>query len=200
MKKVVTEVAPAAQQDRVMGRAQLQSDSVPVEPPTFSEIYEVHFNHVWHTLRRLGVHERDLEDSCHELFIVVHRRLSDFDASRRVKPWLTGIAYRVASDYRRRARHRREIVKDDIAAVDHRRSPEDDASATEARALVMRGLEEVPLDQRIVFIMHDINKVSIPEIAAELDVSPNTLYSRLRLAREKFTAAVRAAVEVDDVR
>ncbi len=163
-------------------------------------MYSQGFDHVWYTLRRLGVHERDLEDKAHDVFLVVHRRLDDFEAARAIKPWLTGIAYRVASDYRRRARHRREVVKDSPTAASPARSPEEETGASEARALVHRALQGLPLDQRVVFVMHDLEGIGVPTIASELDVSHNTLYSRLRLARKKFTAAIRAAAEVDDVR
>lgn len=179
-----------------MNQAPLPSTPKVDDKPTFEAIYQAHFAHVWHTLRRLGVHERDLEDKVHDVFMVVHRRFEDFDISRRAKPWLTGITYRVASDYRRSARYKREVVKDEFATqADAGPGPERQAEAAQARRQVEAALEVVPLDQRVVVVMHDLNGVGIPDIARELGVSKNTLYSRLRLGREKFTTAVRAAAE-----
>ena len=71
--------------------------------PETHEVYTTHFRHVWHSLRRIGVPWADLEDAAHDVFVVVHRRLTDFDPERPIKPWLSGIAYRVASDRRRKA-------------------------------------------------------------------------------------------------
>jgi len=54
----------------------------------------------------------------------------------------------------------------------------------------MRALEELDLDRRAVFVMHDIDGHVMPDIAAALGVPLNTAYSRLRLARADFAAAV----------
>lgn len=169
--------------------AQLSAD-----PPTFKGAYEAHFPHVWHTLRRLGVRQADLEDATHDVFVVVHRRWADFDPSRPVKPWLTGIAYRVAADERRRARHRREQVSEPGFAHDQPakgRTPDELVAARQARALVQAALDGLDFDKRVVFVMHELEGMSAPEIAAVVEVPVNTVYSRLRAARARFKQAVK---------
>jgi RNA polymerase sigma-70 factor (ECF subfamily) len=74
-------------------------------------------------------------------------------------------------------------------------SPERVLAGEEARRQVARALEKLPLEQRAVFVLHDIDGVSAPEIARALEVPLNTVYSRLRLAREKFLAAVAADLQ-----
>jgi RNA polymerase sigma-70 factor (ECF subfamily) len=160
------------------------------ERPQFESIYREHFDHVWFTLRRLGVQERDLDDATHEVFVVINRRLSDFDPTRPLRPWVTGITYRVASDERRRARHRREIIGD-IPEATTKRGPLQALEAKQAHTLVMLALEELPMKQRAVFVMHELQGMTMPEIMEALDAPLNTLYSRLRLARRKFTLAAR---------
>lgn len=154
--------------------------------------YRAHFVHVWHTLRRLGVASRDLEDAAQEVFIVAHRRLDTFDNARSVRPWLSGIAWRVASDERKRARNRREYVGILAEPAGHSPDASEQLAAAQTRALVHRALAEIPEDQRIVFIMHELDGFSMPEIRDALDAPLNTLYSRLRLARRKFKAAATA--------
>ena len=163
----------------------------PVQRPAFPEVYEAHFSYVWTCLRRLGVWERDLEDATHDVFVVVHRKMDDFDPTRPLKPWLAGIAARVASEFHRRARHRYEVVADDVEAVDG--APQADALVRDRqrRALVDRALARLAHDRRTVFVLHDIDGHAMPEIAAALETSVNTLYSRLRTARQEFSAAVR---------
>jgi len=158
----------------------------------FREIYGQCFDYVWSTLRRFGVWDKDLEDAAHELFIVVHRRLDDYDRARPIKPWLVGIAFRVASDFRRRASNRREIMDDEVVAVDDKRSQLEMVTEREAKALVARALESLDDDKRLVFVLHELEGRSIPEVAEQTGVPLNTCYSRLRLARERFTEAVRA--------
>lgn len=152
--------------------------------------YSEYFNHVWHTLRRLGVVSRDLEDAAQEVFIIAHRRLATFDRERPIRPWLSGIAWRVASDERKRARNRRELVGLVADPAAGGLSALDKLQAEQARQLVHRALATIPGDQRIVFIMHEIDGFSMPEIQEALQAPLNTLYSRLRLARRKFKQAV----------
>ena len=158
----------------------------------FGEVYRANFVHVWHTLRRLGVRERDLEDVAHDVFIVAHGRLHTFDDTRPMRPWLSGIAWRLASDYRRRARYRLEVVGHAKEPMGHRRGPDEQLAETEARDLVARALTTLPEEQKIVFIMKEIDGFSVPEIAQALDLPLNTLYSRLRLGRSRFRTAVLA--------
>jgi RNA polymerase sigma-70 factor (ECF subfamily) len=162
------------------------------ERPVLADVYAAHFNHVWHTLRRLGVHSRDLEDVAHEVFLVVHRRLPDFDPARPVRPWLTGIAYKTASDWRRRARHRFEVLDDEPQPLEPPMlATEQEAAVREARALVARALDALDLERRVVFVMHDLDGCTAQEIAAALEIPLNTVYSRLRTARLRFENAVR---------
>lgn len=155
-----------------------------------TQIYEAHFDHVWRALRRFGVESRHLEDVAQEVFVVVHRRLPDFQAGRPIKPWLTGIAFRCAADHRGRASVRREQNTEEIELVDDGANAEELLDRARAKDLVYRALAQLNDDQRLVFVMHDLDGCSMPEIAAVVDVPLNTLYSRLRLARAHFTRAV----------
>jgi RNA polymerase sigma-70 factor (ECF subfamily) len=169
------------------------SQAALAEPPPvdFRAIYEAEFGYVFHTLRRLGIADRDLEDVIHEVFIAFHRTRDGYDARRPIRPWLFGIAFRVASDWRRRAQHRYEIPdgKSEPAGV----APAADEAVAQAqrRALVLEALESLDLDKRAVFVLHDIDERAMPEVAEALSVPLNTLYSRLRLARAEFAQAVK---------
>ena len=169
--------------------AHVLDDGAPA--PDFETVYAEHFGYVWHVLRRLGGRDRDLEDLAHDVFVIVYRALDAYDPSRPIRPWLFGIAFRVVSDYRRKASFRREVPHADREVHDPRPSAHELVEAREARAVVHEALEALPLEQRAVFVMHELEGHSIPEIATGLDISLNTLYSRLRLARKRFTDAVR---------
>ncbi|MHB8417701.1 MAG: RNA polymerase sigma factor [Myxococcales bacterium] len=161
------------------------------EWPSARELYDREFVYVWNALRRLGIRGGDLEDLTQEVFVTALRRLPTYDPARPLRPWLFGIAVRHASDFRKLARHRREVPTEDGREVaDDRASPEAAAGASQARALVLRALEELEEDRRAVFVMHELSGHPIPEVAEALDVPLNTAYSRLRLARADFRAAV----------
>jgi RNA polymerase sigma-70 factor (ECF subfamily) len=137
------------------------------------------------------VRERDLPDLAHDFFIVVYRHLADYDRVRPLRPWLFGIAYRVVSDYRRSARFARETLGDAPDVVDRAPAADEQIAEQQARAAVMRVLDALDLDRRAVLVMHDLEGQPVPEIAAALTIPVATAYSRLRLAREDVTAAIK---------
>lgn len=163
----------------------------PERDRAFREIFDGEASYVWHTLRRLGVRPADLPDVSHDVFVTVYRRLADYDTSRPLRPWVFGVAFRVASDYRRLAHHRREVSCDTIEQIRDEAPGAEQAVATrEERDLVIEALESIDLEQRAVMVMHDLDGHAMPVIADALSIPINTAYSRLRLARERFRAAV----------
>jgi len=153
-------------------------------------IYRSELAYVWKTLRRLGAPPADLEDLAHDVFVVVHRHLADYDPTRPLRPWLFGIAVRVFSDHRRVGRNARESPGHSLEAIDAGPSVEERLEGQEARALLMTALDALELEQRVVLVMHDLDEQSIPEIAAALAIPLNTAYSRLRLARAAVVARI----------
>lgn len=172
--------------------------------PDFRAVYEAEFDYVYHSLRRLGVADRDLEDLAHDVFVAFYRGLASFEPGRPVKPWLFGICFRVASDHRRRARHRFEVGGDvgpdgtSREFADAGPLPDEQMSRAQDRRLILGALAALDLDRRAVFVMHELDGFSMPEIAAALSAPLNTCYSRLRLAREAFASAVRRLIKKDD--
>lgn len=168
--------------------------AAPVEAPDFTAVYRAHFAYVIRALRRLGVREADLADLAHDVFVVVHRKLASFDPSRPMKPWLFGIAFRTALDKKRRHACFKESLSRDAGERDASQTPaaDDLVAAREAHDIVMRALDALSDDQRAVFVMHELEGLSMPDVAEVIDAPLNTLYSRLRLARDAFSTAVRS--------
>jgi RNA polymerase sigma-70 factor (ECF subfamily) len=163
-----------------------------LRPVDLADIYEAELDYVWHTLRRLGIAGADLEDIAHEVFLIVHRRLGDIRPDLPIRPWLFGIAMRIAKDYRRSARVRRERLESSPPEqVDSGATPSVQLLDGERRAMVCRALDALDFDQRVVFVLHEIEERSMPEIAEVVDAPLNTLYSRLRLARKAFADEIR---------
>lgn len=157
----------------------------------FVRIYKAEVAYVHRCLRRLGVHEADLPDKVHDVFVVLHRRLEGIDPTRPMRPWLGGVAVRVAAEYRRRAYRRREVLKEPLDLVDPGPTPEAALADQRDRALVLEALERLDPDQRDVFVLHEIEGYTMPDVAEMIGAPLNTLYSRLRLARKRFTEVAR---------
>lgn len=152
-------------------------------------IYDREADYVWRSLERLGVPRSERPDLTQEVFLVVHRKLGDYDRSRPIRPWLFGIAFRVAVGFKRRAQ-RGEVLEDPSGDLDPKRSPEELTLISERWTLAMRALQHIPLERRAVFIRHCIEGASVVEVAEELEIPVNTAYSRLRLSRRDFRRAV----------
>jgi RNA polymerase sigma-70 factor (ECF subfamily) len=174
------------------------SRKVPDAPPAegtvdLQGLFTMHAPYVWNTLRRLGVSSPDLEDLTHDVFIQVQRHLADYDASRPVRPWLFGFTFRIASQYRRRAHRHHETpgLGGTTDAVDPAALPDARFAAEQDRRLVLDALEAIDLDRRAVFVLYEIDGVPMDEIARLLAIPVNTAYSRLRVARAEFAAAVK---------
>ena len=165
--------------------------SADLDEHRFRAIYEAHFDYVWFTLRRHGGRERDLEDLTHDVFVACARAWERYDPARPIRPWLHGIAFRVASDYRRRASTAREIPVADHLYGGTGPAGVQAVEAGERRVLVLAGLETLSDDQRHVFVRHELEEESVVDIARDLGISENTAYSRLRLGRQRFTETVR---------
>lgn len=126
--------------------------------------------------------------------MAIHGRWSEYDPRRPIRPWLIAFAARLAANYRRRpdVRQARSGVTDPMTDALAHDGPLPDAQlgATQDRALVIAALEALDDERRVVFVAAEIEGLSMPEIAAALGIPLNTGYTRLRLARSDFAAAV----------
>jgi RNA polymerase sigma-70 factor (ECF subfamily) len=158
-------------------------------PLSVAEVYDRHAPFVFRVLRGLGVGDDRVDDAVQDVFIVVHRRLAEFEARSSLTTWLYAIARRVASQYRRSAAARR-TADADLDAVPAAETPYDDARRNQAARLLASILEELDPDKREVFVLIEIEQMSAPDVAGVLGIPVNTVYSRLRLARQRFEAAM----------
>lgn len=164
---------------------------------TFEDVYAEHFEFVWRTLRRLGVPVADLPDVAQDVFLVVHRRLADFEERAKVTTWLFRIAARAARDRRRRAHVRREVVAEDdslLEAVDPTADPSVALERADDHALLELALSALDQEQREVFTAFELEGMPGHAIAAALEIPLGTVYSRLRLGRERFRQGITRAV------
>jgi RNA polymerase sigma-70 factor (ECF subfamily) len=140
----------------------------------------------------MGVSQAHIEDAVQDVFIVVHRRLGEFDGRSAVKTWLFAIAYRVASDYRRRDKRRPVHEPLDEELRDGAPNPAETAEQAEGLRLLARLLDGIEDAKRAVLILSEIEGMTVPEIAVVTATPVNTVYSRLRRGRLELSAALTA--------
>jgi len=162
--------------------------------PAFAAVYHQELAYVWHSLRRLGVRSEDLSDVTHDVFMTLWRRFGDLDRERPSRPWIFGMAMRVAMAYRRRAfRLRERLFGEPLELIDPAPTPEAQLADAERQQLVREALATLDLPRRAVLIMHDFDGTSGQEIALALGLPLKTMYSRLAAARARFVKAYRRA-------
>jgi RNA polymerase sigma-70 factor (ECF subfamily) len=154
-----------------------------------AEIFGEHADFVWRSLRRLGVPVADVDDALQEVFLVVHRRLHEYEDRGLMRAWLFSISRQVASHYHRGARRTEERHRGvSVSALP--RDPEEAFERREAERFVSEFLEALDEPRRLVFYLSDVEGLTAPEIASALAVNLNTVYGRLRQARSRFEAAL----------
>ena len=163
----------------------------------FAEVYRVWFAFVWRSTRSLGIADAALDDVVQEIFVVVHRRLAAFEGRSSLRTWLSGIVLNVVRHHRRGLARRapRLAAGDEPPDPDDQASPERDpferAALSDSARLLQRLLDSLDDEKREVLVLAELEELAVPEIAEALAINVNTAYSRLRLAREQFDAALR---------
>ena len=150
---------------------------------TPSELVESFAPFVMRTLRYHSVAERDLDDVCQEVFIVIFRRFADFDQTRPIRAWIYGICMKAAAAYRRRAHHRHEVLVYDAPDEAAPGSTSPETISTEQLVRMLARLDE---EKRTVLILHEIEELTMSEIALIVDCPVKTAYSRLAAARKQM--------------
>lgn len=153
-------------------------------------LYESEADGLFSFLGRFGLAGADLEDAMHDTFVTAMARQATFDPARPARPWLLGIAFRLAVG-RLRARRKEGGSGSELPEQeDLSQNPERTTEARQAAQLLHRALAEVNEEQGSVFVMFDLQGVPAAELAQSMGVPLGTIYSRLRLARQAVLAAV----------
>jgi RNA polymerase sigma-70 factor, ECF subfamily len=162
--------------------------------PEFTDVFRQHFDFVWRTLRSLGVPQAAVDDAVQEVFICVHRRLPEFERRSALKTWIYSIAYHTAQNQRRSARRREAACLDAsvmaVEMVSQEPGPGEHVAGVQAGRFVLDFLDRIPRERRDVFVLCVLEELPAPDVAEILQVKLNTVYSRLRLARAEFRAAL----------
>jgi RNA polymerase sigma-70 factor, ECF subfamily len=160
---------------------------------TIDALVAEHYGFIWRVLRGLGLSSADAEDATQQVFMIAARKLDAIDPDR-ARSFVYGAALRVANNARRGIRRRREVLDDEShdEPEPEARGPEKMAELVQARQLLARVLDRLEEKHRRVIVLAEIEQLEVPEIAALENIPVGTAASRLRVAREKFRAALLA--------
>jgi len=173
-------------------RAKAEAAAVDTDARTqFRAIYDAWFDDVSRWIRALGGMEADRDDIVQEVFLVVRRRLKDFDGGN-LAGWLFRITSRQVRDFRRRTwvKHiftRRRAQEPDVLPHGGG-SPAMALERKEEQRVLQMLLAKMPEARRIAFVLFEIEGLSGDEIARIQDIPLNTVWTRLHHARREFFA------------
>lgn len=166
-------------------------------------IFSTYTAYVWRLLGRLGVPPRDVPDVCQEVFITVHRKLPEFEGRSSIKTWLFSICFRLAQSYRRSYRARElptdnlGFATEDLELENSIPSPEVQVDKQRAKALLEQALNLLDDEKRAVFVLYELEELSMPEVAEALGCPTSTAYSRLHAARKVIKTVFARATLVE---
>lgn len=174
--------------------AQPDASRPPGVVPEFAEIYELYFDFVWTSSRRLGVSREAIDDVVQEIFIVIHQRIHTLQQPDALRSWIYSVVRRTVSNYHRSRRVNNAATATLAADVDALEvsplTPFELTQQSDQVRLLESLLAELAPPKREVFVLAEIEELSVPEIAEALEIPLNTAYSRLRAARQAFEAAL----------
>jgi RNA polymerase sigma-70 factor (ECF subfamily) len=163
-----------------------EAPSAPAQPLALRNLVTEHLDFVWRSLRRFGVPAADVDDATQQVFLIANDKLSRINPGSE-RSFLVGVATRVASHVRR-SYHRREAAELRLSVNPHEATPnpEELTQRLEARALLDRVLDAMPEELRAVFVLFELEELSIDQTASLLILPRGTVATRLRRAREVF--------------
>jgi RNA polymerase sigma-70 factor (ECF subfamily) len=190
-------VCPATERPTTTENGGLTRAAAAQSQVTFEAAYRACFAFVYRNAKRLGVRDSSVDDVVQEVFLVVHRRLAEYDDRLSLRGWIYGILSHVVRSYRRTLRRRElPIVERDSESLcaaapagPPALEPARLAEHHEAVRLLMRILDRLDDDKREVLVLSELEQMTVPEIAGALGANLNTIYSRLSAAKRAFAEA-----------
>jgi RNA polymerase sigma-70 factor (ECF subfamily) len=149
-----------------------------------------HFEFASRIIRNLGIPDCDVDDLLQQAFSITADRLRDI-ATGKERAFLIQTAIHLAASARRARALSRETLTDELPDVsDGRPSPEERSDQVRALRVLDGVLADMDLDLRSVFVLYEVEEMTMAEIATVLQLPAGTVASRLRRAREDFLARV----------
>jgi len=162
--------------------------------PPFEAIYAEYLDFVWASARYFGVKRAAMDDVVQEIFMVIHRKIATLRRPEALRSWIYGIVRRTVINYLRTQRRRNAS---DIVLSLHvetqketQPTPLELAEQKEAENLLLGVLGEIDARKREVLMLVELHGMTAPEISSGLAIPLNTVYTRLRMARAAFDAAL----------
>ncbi|HEX6240180.1 MAG TPA: RNA polymerase sigma factor [Polyangiales bacterium] len=156
--------------------------------PDFREVYATYFDFVWRGAAHRGIPRAALDDVVQEVFIVIDRKLPEFEGRSSLRAWIAGIVRRVVADFVRKRGN--QPAGDEPLEHEPAAPAAEQLERREALELVDQLLDKMSPEQRETFVLFELEELSGAEIAELTNTNENTVWTRLRAARRIFQEGV----------
>jgi RNA polymerase sigma-70 factor, ECF subfamily len=152
------------------------------------EVYDLHHEHVRRFARTLVGDAGTAEDLVHEVFVSLPGAISRFQGASSLRTFLIAIAVNHARHHLRSAARRRAAMERLALEPLHESpaDPEKHADQVRLAEALVRALDKLPLDQRVAFVLCEIEERSVNEVAKIVDAPEGTVRTRVFHARKKL--------------
>lgn len=168
----------------------------------FEALMRRHNRRLFRTARAILREDAAAEDALQEAYVAAYRKLDTFRGDAEMSTWLTRIVVNQALQMLRKSGRERVVVSfggaDDrdaepgaeIADESSRRTPEDAAMRSEIRCLIERRIDDLPQAFRTVFVLREVEELSVEETARCLEVPEATVRTRLFRAKARLRESI----------
>lgn len=161
----------------------------------FSYLVNLYQKLVLHIVRRMVSSDEVAADICQDVFVKVFQKLGEFRGQAKLSTWIAQIAYNHSINYLRKKKQLMEVSVDDSKSMErelgflHHESQQ--LLDEDVRQLLMKKVEELPHQYRVVLTLFYLEEFSYKEIEAVTGMPEGTVKSYLsrakNLLREKLT-------------
>lgn len=161
------------------------------DPSAVAEVYDLHHQALRAFARKLTGDAHVAEDLVHDVFVALPRAIKRFRGESALRTFLLSIAVNLARKHVRAATRRRAAMER-LAQVPSRAqvSPDGETERRQLAAALQRALDLLPLDQRVAFVMCEVEERTSAEVASVVGAPEETVRTRLFLARRKLRASL----------
>lgn len=158
----------------------------------FELLMRRHNQRVYRTVRAILGRDAECEDVMQQVYINAFVHLGTFRSDARFSTWLTRIAANEAVQRARRRGRRAEVGLADQAAgtAAGTPSPEHAAYATELSAMLETAVDALPDAYRVVFVLREIEGMTVAETAESLEINYDTVKTRLHRAKAHLRSLI----------
>ncbi len=174
----------------------------------FEQLMRQHNGRLFRIVRAILRDNAEAEDALQDAYVDAYRHITDFKGTAQLGTWLTRIAVNHALMRLRKSRRERQVIPmhesesdDAIAEVESvpdpaAESPVATTLRAEMRELLERRIDELPVAFRTVFVMREVEEMTVDETAAALAIPPATVRTRLFRARSLLRTSLANEIDV----